>query len=143
MASKREIYRFLSCEAGVYLSTYETMTIWHLRDLACNKRTKILCKDIRLQNVPNFEGLAIKDMLEFAKLHPVALEALPLEKRELEKLPRWYIANIIRTQVGLAFKNWVDQRVTERNQKVTQEKDMIEMDAEIADIYNKSTSISG
>ena len=93
--------------------------------------------------MPNFEGLAIKDMFEFAKSWPAAMDALPLEKRELEKLPRWYIANVIRTQVGLPFKAWVDQRVTDRNQKVTVEKDMIEMDAEIADVYNKSTAVSG
>ena len=66
MASKREIYRFLSCEVGVYLSSYETMTVWHLRDISSNKRTRILSKDVRIQNVPNFEGLAIKDMLKYA-----------------------------------------------------------------------------
>ena len=63
------------------------------------------------------------------------MECFPIEKRELEKLPRWYIANVIRTKVGLNFKTWVDQRVNERNEKVTVEKDLIEMDEEIAAIY--------
>ena len=30
---KREVYRFLNSEVRCYLSGYESMTIWHLRDL--------------------------------------------------------------------------------------------------------------
>ena len=33
MQSKREVYRFLETEVKCYLSSYETMTIWHLKDL--------------------------------------------------------------------------------------------------------------
>ena len=33
MKSKNEVYRFLSSEVKAYLSSYETMTVYHLRDL--------------------------------------------------------------------------------------------------------------
>ena len=31
--SKRDCHRFLSVEVGAYLPTYETVTIYHMRDL--------------------------------------------------------------------------------------------------------------
>ena len=33
MQSKREVYRFLSSEVKAYLGAFETMTVWHLRDI--------------------------------------------------------------------------------------------------------------
>ena len=35
-SSKREVYRFLATEVGVYLAPIENMTVWHLKDLACS-----------------------------------------------------------------------------------------------------------
>ena len=53
------------------------------------------------------------------------------------------MANIIFTLTGDAFKKWIAKQVDERNSKVAQEADMIEMDSQIAAIYQASTSISG
>ena len=36
--TKGEIYRFLATEAGVYLPPYQTVTIWHLKDLAASEK---------------------------------------------------------------------------------------------------------
>ena len=33
-STKAEVFRFLNLEADVYLPHYQTVTIWHLRDLA-------------------------------------------------------------------------------------------------------------
>ena len=33
-ATKGEIYRFLTVEASIYICPYETVTIWHMKDLA-------------------------------------------------------------------------------------------------------------
>jgi len=49
---KREVFRFLSSEAKIYLSPYETMTIFHLRDLAGNKRTRIKQDQVKHIDVP-------------------------------------------------------------------------------------------
>ena len=58
-------------------------------------------------------------------------------------MPRQYLINIIYTKVGEAFKDWVDERVNVRHQKVKDDgKKMIEMDPEIAAIYQKSKAIS-
>ena len=45
--TKREIWRFLSYECGVYLSSYDTMTIFHLKDLAANRRRRIKCTEVK------------------------------------------------------------------------------------------------
>ena len=33
-STKGEVWRFLATEAGIYLPPYQTVTIWHLKDLA-------------------------------------------------------------------------------------------------------------
>ena len=40
-SSKREVYRFLSTECGIYLAPLENMTVWHLKDISCSKKKKI------------------------------------------------------------------------------------------------------
>ena len=37
-ASKGEIWRFLATEASIYLPPYQTVTIWHLKDLASGEK---------------------------------------------------------------------------------------------------------
>ena len=70
MNSKKEIYRFLSSEFKCYLDSYQNMTIWHLRDLASGARMKILSSKVKVIAVPQFEGLTIENMLEFARRYP-------------------------------------------------------------------------
>ena len=47
-----EIYRFLETEVKCYLPTYDTVTIWHLRDLVSNKKTRIKADKIRHIAIP-------------------------------------------------------------------------------------------
>ena len=81
-------------------------------------------------------------MLNYANGHQNVMAALPMIQREVLKLPRYYIANVIYTIVGEEFANWVNRRVNIRNKKVPQEENMIELDPEIFEIYQKSTSVS-
>ena len=92
--SKPEVYRFLATEVGAYLSSYNTVTIWHLRDLCAGKRRIVMAKDVKQIHVPQFEGLTTEDMLKFARAYPAVGQALPAEPREVEKLLRSYIANL-------------------------------------------------
>ena len=71
-------------------------------------------------------------MLEWANAYPEVAKALPAVKRERDKLPRQYIANVIHTIVGEPFEAWVSQKVTARNEKRAKEEGMIELDPEIA-----------
>ena len=57
-------------------------------------------------------------MLYHARNWPAVAQALPAETREVEKLPRAYLANVIYTIVGDPFKNWVDGEIAKRNEKI-------------------------
>ena len=85
---KREVYRFLSSEVHAYLPDYDNVTVWHLRDLASGKRTIIKSQNIKHLHVPQFEHLAIKDMMKYCGAIPKVMKAFPSETREIDKLPR-------------------------------------------------------
>ena len=60
------------------------------------------------------------------------MQALPIDK-EIHKLTRQYLANIIYTIVGQPFSQWVDNIVEQRNSKIKSEQQlMINMDPEVA-----------
>ena len=42
------------------------MTVWHLRDLANKTCHRVHCDDVKVMKPPQYEGLSIEDMLEFA-----------------------------------------------------------------------------
>ena len=92
-----------------------------------------------------YEGLTIEDMLNFAGNHRSIMEALPVVEKEILKLPRSYIANVINTIISPddAFRLWVKARVNERHSRVVQDQGTIEMDPEIAEVYRQSKAISG
>ena len=87
MQSKREIYRFLTADLGIYLDSVNTMTIWHLRDLAQGSRTRIKSKNVQVISVPNFEGLTVENMLVYASQYEDVMRALPIAS-EIKKLFR-------------------------------------------------------
>ena len=49
-------------------------------------------------------------MLEFAESFPEVSNYLP-EERDIDKLPKAWIANVIYTIVGIPFRDWVKERV--------------------------------
>ena len=81
------MYRFLASEVNVFLPPFENVTIWHLRDIQSGTKKRIKSADVKHINVPQFEGLSIKDMQAFASQYPGIASYFPIEK-EVEKLPR-------------------------------------------------------
>ena len=87
------------------------MTIWHLRDIAANKRKRIKLEDVKHIDVPHFEGLSIDNMLAYAAQFTEVMRALPIVRKEILKLPRSYIANLLYTIVGEPFATWIYAKV--------------------------------
>ena len=85
---KREVYHMLSHDMGVYLSSYDTMTIWHMRDLASGTCTRIKGTDVCHLNVPQYDGLTVEKFIAYAKQFPQVMKCLPAVEKEVEKLPR-------------------------------------------------------
>ena len=63
MRNKQEVYFFLTHEVGAYLPSYDTVTVWHMRDLVSGKRLRIKAKEIKHLNVPQYEDLKIEELL--------------------------------------------------------------------------------
>ena len=77
--SKREIWRFLSTDAGVYLPPYDVCTVPYMKDLLAGRCKLIRTKDVKHISVPFFEGLSIKLMLKWADTQPgEVLRAFPV-----------------------------------------------------------------
>ena len=93
-------------------------------------------------HIPQYEGLTIETILERAKLVPEVMKRLPCEK-EIFKLPKQYLTNVIYTIVGQDFATWVRAKIEERNAKVSKDKDlMIAVDPAIAAAFQNSTAVS-
>ena len=57
-------------------------------------------------DIPQYEGLSIKDMLTFFQRYPKLRPYLP-EDKEVWKLPKKWIADIGHTIIGAPFAKWV------------------------------------
>ena len=75
--SKHEVFRFVEHDCGTYAPSYDSVTIWHLRDLMAGKRTRIHQTGVKHIAVPRFEGLKLETMLEWAADKPEVMRALP------------------------------------------------------------------
>ena len=115
------MFRFLAFDCGIYLPAYDAVTVWHLRDIAAGKRKHIKAAAVKTIQVPHFDGLTFDTMIVNARKHPGFSNYLPVEPREVEKLPRAYLANLIYTIIGEPFKHWVGERMHERTEKIKEE----------------------
>ena len=95
MRDKKEVYHFLTHENGIYLPKYDTVTVWHMRDLLSSKRRRLKSKEIKHFNVPQYEGLKLEMFFEWAanfdldvKDERPIMDCFPLEVQERDKLPR-------------------------------------------------------
>ena len=79
------------------MPSYDTVTVWHMRDLLSGTRKMIKGTDVKHYNVPQYEGLKIEAFYQFAAQFPEVMMAFPTEQQERDKMPRQYIINIIHT----------------------------------------------
>jgi hypothetical protein len=56
----------------------------------------------------------MKDLIAYAKLKPIVMDYLPVEK-EIHRLPREYLIDLIYSVEGDTFKTWADSRKKERD----------------------------
>lgn len=80
--------------------------------------------------------------MSFAYMYPECLPFLPIQK-ELPKVPKQWISNVIFSVVGETYSNWVKQRIVDRNTKLVTKKNLnIDMDPAIAAAFENSNAIS-
>ena len=67
LRSKDEAYRFLADDCDAFLPHPKCVTIWHLADLVHGDRKLIKGGQVKHLHVPQFEGLTLTDLIEYAK----------------------------------------------------------------------------
>ena len=67
--------------------------------------------------VPQYEHMSLDDILDFGLGYKDVVDALPIP-REIRKMPRPYVCNVIYTLVGKDFRDWVSERCKIRNEKL-------------------------
>ena len=126
---KTEIYHKVAHELDAYLPGVDQVTTWHMRDLASGVKKRIRGKDVKSMHVPSYEGLALKDFAKLIDEQPFVQMCLPDREKEMLKMGRTYLINVLYTRLGEKFKTWVDERVERRHQEVREEgKKYIELD---------------
>ena len=81
-------------------------------------------------------------ILDFGLAYNAVVNALPVT-REIRKMPRAYICNVIHTLVGEPFKKWVQKCCENRNEHFTQKHGLeIKLQARIAEAAMASTAIN-
>ena len=95
--------------------------------------------------MPYYDGLTIKEIVNWSQEieDGKVLDYLPITSKEILKMPRAYIGNVIYSVLGKQFEDWVQLKIKERNEARKSEREMqIAMDPEIMTIFRASTSIS-
>ena len=91
---------------------------------------------------PFFEELSVDEMLAWVDDSKDVWNYFP-ELKEVDRLPRQYIINMIHSVMGEPFAKWVKEKVDARNKKLTESRDLlINMDPAIAELLKKSTHVS-
>ena len=72
---------------GYYLPHYKVVSVYWMKDLLSKKRKAIKTSEIQTLNVPQYESLSIKKMLDFASAYNEVEDYFP-DPREIPHLPR-------------------------------------------------------
>ena len=111
-------------------------------DLCTKKKLFIKCDDVKFLACPQYEGLAVHDILEEAGKDERVLKYLP-DERDMHKVPRQWIVNIAYAIIGAPFANWVSKAVSNRNMELAKKQDLIlNLDPEIVKAFHNSSNIS-
>ena len=78
----------------LFLPPYEAVTYAHLQEVLKDKRKRIQQDQVKYKTIPHYEGLTVKDILEFGELYPDFTNALPSRQLEIDKLPRDYLNQV-------------------------------------------------
>ena len=97
---------------------------------------------MRQLHVPMYKGLTIDNILAEGRKNPQVSSYLPDDK-DIHRLPRQWLANVIYSIVGDSFGAWVSQHVKMRNDHIAEKQDLIlELDPVIAAAFGNSLNIS-
>ena len=74
--------------------------------------------------VPQYEGLSISDILKEARNNETFMQHMP-DLKEVPKLPKQWVCNVAAKVLGGSFKQFIQERIVERNEKLAEDKDLM------------------
>ena len=95
----------------------DNTTIYFLKDILNQKKRHLLNDQIQHFHVPQYKSLTVEKILEFICDLPDIASFLP-DDIDLPKTPKQWIINVCAAVIGRPFKNWVSQRVEDRNEQM-------------------------
>ena len=113
-----------------------------MKDLVTGVRKYVPMDRVVHIHVPAYESLKLEEIFSFFLQHEAVIPFMP-EDKELRKMPKQWVCNVGATVIGVPFVDWVAARVKQRNEQVTQEKNMlISLDPAVAAAFAASTAVS-
>jgi hypothetical protein len=88
-----------------------------LKDLINGVKKFVQSDRMRHLAIPQYETLKVVEMIKFADEHSECKFYLPIPK-EIFKIPKQWFCNIIYSIIGQPFKDWVKEKIVERNSKI-------------------------
>ena len=82
----------------------------------------------------------MKELLSEAGGDENVMRYLPSVKKEIFRMPKSYVANVIYSVIGEPFRTWVNSRIEQRNHNILEKKDdNVEVTQEFKDAVNRTT----
>ena len=101
---KVECYHTVAHKFNGYVPAIDNVTTWHLRDLSLGVKQMIKGPEAKQLHVPQYEQLTVDDLLKYIEDYPFVKMCLPDREKEIRKMGRQYLINVIYTRVGEKFK---------------------------------------
>ena len=140
--SKTELYKVLMREGNIYLPPKQDATQKYLRALMLGKKQYIKWSEVIVVQVPQYDGLRVKDLLKFAESEFEINDFLPTYDYNKEPNRVW-LCNLINTLIPEKFKEFINLKIKKRNQELIESQNLgIHVKSEFIDIFNNSQSIS-
>ena len=121
--SKNELYNLLSREGKIFLPPAKDWTQKFMRELMHSEKRHIKLNKVRVIQVPQYEGLYVKDIIKFAKTKIRIEEYLP--EFEYHKDPnRQWLCNLINSLIPEDFQDFIDNKVKLRRQSIIKQQNL-------------------
>ena len=87
LSNLTRVRSLLTVEVGLYLPAYKLVSVYWMKDLLAKRKKAIKAAQVQTLNVPQYESLSIKKMLDFAAAYAQIEDYFP-DPREIPQLPR-------------------------------------------------------
>ena len=111
--SKTELYNMLTREGKVYLPPKQDATQSFLREIMMGKKKYVSRENVKVIKLPQYKGLAVRDILNFANRN-IHIERFLPEYDYLKDPNREWLCNIVNTIIPDKFQKYIDLKIEER-----------------------------